>query len=119
MIDPVTLQIMVETAPDEIARIEEELVYLNDKVKRARFEAEMFASKERNKELLLNPRATITALNDRIIESCRESQYAVFDKELELDLKKKEFNHAVNKNMNAKQLLTFKGIELRNIGGVL
>lgn len=118
MIDPITLQIMIETAPGEMSRIEEELIYLNDKVKRLRFEAEMFASKERNKELLLNPKATITSLNDRIIESCQPSQYAVFDKELELDLKKKEFNLAVNNNMNAKQLLTYKGIELRNIGGV-
>ena len=118
MIDVISLQERVELLPSEIGRAEEQLIYLRRDADAVQGDFNILVSKERMKEQRIDEKATMTTLNDRIIERCEPKRLEVLNARVKLEIKAKEMNQKEREFQSAKALLKYKETELRMMGGV-
>jgi len=118
VIDVVTLITRIELIPAEIGRLEEESIYLRKDLDIVSGDFNILVSKERMKEQRIDPKATVTTLNDRIVERCEPDRLKVLENRVRLELKAKEMNQKEREFQGAKVILKYKETELRNLGGV-
>lgn len=116
MIDVITLQTRIELLPAEIGRVEEEGIYLRRELEVVSGEYNLLVSKERLKEQAIDPKATVTTLNDKIVERCEPTRLKVIEAKTNLEIKIKEMNQKEREFQGDKALLRYKETEIRNLG---
>jgi len=116
MIDVITLQTQIELLPAEIGRIEEEGIYLRKDLEIISGQYNLMVSRERLKEQAIDPKSTVTTLNDKIVERCEPTRLKLIDVKTTLELKIKEMNQKEREFQGCKALLRYKETEIRNLG---